>query len=99
MRRLLQALTLTIGISVLSSACGAAEPVGPARPAGLPELLASVTILSDSAMANEKGAGLWSPAILNDNATSHAKVLLWDELRTPTQQLGPAPDVTLNTGK
>jgi hypothetical protein len=93
----LGALTLAIAVGVLSTGCGAAELLGPARPTGLPPLLASVTILSDAAMANEKGTGLQAPAILNDPA-GHARVLLWDELRAPPQ-LAPATEPTINIGK
>jgi hypothetical protein len=93
---LLGALALAVGVGVLSTGCGAAEILGPARPNGVPEVLASVTVLSDAAMANEKGAGLQSAAILNDTV-GHGKVLLWDELKAPPQ-LAPATDTTINTG-
>lgn len=103
-----QILTLTIalgGLSVgglavggLSGSCRAAEPLAPAQPAGVPEMLASVTILSDAAMAREKGTGLQLPQILND-PTGRQRVLLWDELRAPPQQLAPTNDPSINTGK
>ena len=54
-------VTLALAVGGLSTGCAAAE-LGPARPAGLPELLASVTILSDAAMANEKRPGCRSRA-------------------------------------
>jgi hypothetical protein len=93
----LGALILAIAVSLWSTGGGAAELLGPARPAGLPELLASVTILSDAAMANEKGTGLHAPTILDD-PTGHQKVMLWDELKT-VPQLAPATDPTVSTGK
>jgi hypothetical protein len=92
------ALTLALAVGGLSRECRAAEPLGPARPAGLPELLASVTILSDAAMAKEQGTGLQIPAILND-PSGRQRVLLWDELRASPQQLAPATDPTVSTGK
>jgi len=91
------ALALALAVSVLSTGCGAAELLGPARPTALPEVLASVTILSDAAMANEKGAGMQPATILND-PTGHQKVLLWDELRA-SPQLAPATEPTINSGK
>jgi hypothetical protein len=94
---LLVALAVAIGFGVIATGCGAAELLGTARRANLPALLASVTGLSDAAMANEKGTGLRSPVILDD-ATGRARVLLWDELRI-SPQLAPATDSTMNTGK
>lgn len=90
-------LTLALAVGGLSTGCRAAELLGPARPAGLPELLASVTILSDAAMAKEQGTGLQIPAILDD-PTGRQRVLLWDELRAPPQ-LAPATDPSITTGK
>lgn len=97
MARALGALTLSICVGVLSTGCGAAELLRPASAADLPALLASVTVLSDAAMANEKGAGLQSPAILND-ATGHARVTLWDELKASPPQPTTAPNVTVTIG-
>jgi hypothetical protein len=91
-------LALALAIGGLSTVCRAAEPLGSARPGGVPDVLASVTILSDAAMAKEKGAGLQLPQILND-PTGRQRVLLWDELRTPPQQLAPSNDPTISTGK
>ncbi len=85
------ALSLALAVAGLSTGCRAGEAPGPKQPAGVPEMLASVTILSDAAMANEKGAGLQLPAILND-PTGRQRVLLWDELRAPPQQLAPATE-------
>lgn len=92
------ALSLALAVAGLSTGCRAGEAPGPKQPAGIPEMLASVTILSDVAMANEKGAGLQLPAILND-PTGRQRVLLWDELRAPPQQLAPATEPTNVIGK
>lgn len=88
-------LSLALALSGLSTVGHAAETLGPAHAAAVPEMLASVTILSDAAMAKEKGAGLQLPSILND-PTGRQRVLLWDELKAPPQQLAPAtePNVT-----
>jgi hypothetical protein len=91
-------LAVALAIGGLSAGCRAGEPVGSAQPNGVPEMLASVTILSDAAMAREKGAGLQLPQILND-PTGRQRVLLWDELRTPPQQLAPSNDPSVNTNK
>jgi hypothetical protein len=91
-------LALALAMAGLSTGCRAGEPVGPGQPAGVPDVLASVTILSDAAMAREKGAGLQLPQILND-PTGRQRVLLWDELKAPPQQLLPSNDPTISTGK
>ena len=91
-------LALALAIGGLSTTGRAAEPLGTAQPGGVPDMLASVTILSDAAMAKEKGAGLQLPQILND-PTGRQRVLLWDELRAPPQQLAQPPDPSFNTGK
>ncbi|HEY3909914.1 MAG TPA: hypothetical protein VGM07_08495 [Stellaceae bacterium] len=85
---------LALAVAGLSAGCRASELPGPAKPAK--EILASVTILSDAAMANEKGTGLQLPTILND-PTGRQRVLLWDELRAPPQQLAPATDPNVST--
>jgi hypothetical protein len=85
-------LVVVLWLAVLSTECGAAEYLPSASVKSLPAVLASVTVLSDAAMANETAAGLRSPAVID--ATGHARVLLWDELKVPPQ-LAPANNATL----
>lgn len=89
----LAALAMALGLGSGAAGCAAAELLAPARPPNLPAVLASVTVLSDAAMANETGAGLRSSAVIDD-ATGHAKVMLWDELRGPPQ-IVPTNNATL----
>jgi hypothetical protein len=78
--------------------CRAAEPLGPARPSGLPEVLASVSVLSEAAMAKESAAGV-EPAPIIGEQTGHARVLLWDEMKAPPElPLGTNGTVTLSIG-
>jgi hypothetical protein len=94
---LLAVLVVCLGIGVSSGACRAAEPLGPARPNGLPEVLASVTILSEAAMAQESAAGVQAAPMVG-NQSGQAKVLLWDELKSPPQlPTEPSGTVTLST--
>ncbi len=79
---MLGALVAALGLAVLSTGCGAAEYLPAASAKNLPAVLASVTVLSDAAMANETAAGLRSSAGI-EGATGHARVLLWDELKAP----------------
>ncbi len=97
-RALLAALALCLGIAVSPGFCRAAEPLAPARPGGLPEVLASVTILSEAAMARESAAGLQAAPVVG-NQSGQARVLLWDELKAPPE-LPPGTNgtVTLSTG-
>jgi hypothetical protein len=96
---LLAVLALAFGIGASAGSCWAAEPLGPARPGGVPEILASVTILSETAMAHESAAGVQPVPVISDQ-NGHARVLLWDELRAPPD-LPPGSTngtVTLSTG-
>ncbi len=63
------------------------------RPAtsGVPDILASVTVLSEAAMAKEAASGVPAVPILGDQ--SHARVMLWDEMKTPPE----TPAVPNNT--
>src|SRR5487761_1143177 len=91
--RLLGVLAAALGMAALSAGCGAAEYLPTASAKNLPAVLASVTVLSDAAMANETAAGLRSsPGI--EGATGHARVLLWDELKAPPL-LAPLNNATL----
>ncbi len=90
-------LTAALALGGLSESCRAAELPGPGRPAGLFQLLASVTILSDASMAKEQATGLQNPIILND-PTGRQRVMLWDELKA-SPQLAPATEPVINTGK
>jgi hypothetical protein len=94
----LLALAVVAGLGNLPGVCRAAEQLGPARPGGLPEVLASVTILSEAAMARESAAGVQPAPVISDQG-GHARVMLWDELRTPPE-LPPGSNgtVTLSTG-
>jgi hypothetical protein len=95
---LLGVLALVLGLAWLPDSGRAAEPLGPARPGGLPEVLASVTTLSDTAMARESAAGVQPAPVLGDQA-GHPRVLLWDEMKAPPElPLGTNGTVTLTTG-
>lgn len=91
--RVLGALVAALVLAVLSTGCGAAEYLPAASAKNLPAVLASVTVLSDAAMANETAAGLRSSAVI-EGAVGHARVLLWDELKAPPL-LAPANNATL----
>jgi hypothetical protein len=97
-RILLGAFAVVLGLSGAPGVCFAAEPLGPARLGGLPEVLASVTILSDTAMARESAAGVQAAPVISDQG-GHARVMLWDELKAPPE-LPPGTNgtVTLTTG-
>jgi hypothetical protein len=89
---------MAFGVCGLSGFCLAAEPMAPPIPGGVPEILASVTVLSESAMAKEAAAGVQSAPILGDQ-TGHARVMLWDELKAPPElPPGTSNAVTLTTG-
>jgi hypothetical protein len=88
---------MAFGIASLHSPCSAAGQPGPQRPGGLPEVLASVTVLSEAAMANETAAGVQVAPIVRDQS-GLARILLWDELRVPQLPSGTNGAVTLNTG-
>ena len=97
-RVLLGAVALLLGLSGVPGVCRAGEQLGPARPGALPEVLASVTILSDTAMAHENATGA-QPAPVITNQGGHARVMLWDELKAqPELPLGSNGTVTLSTG-
>jgi hypothetical protein len=93
----LRALTMALGIAGLHSPCSAAGQSGAQHPGGLPEVLASVTVLSEAAMANETAAGVQAAPIVRDQS-GLARILLWDELRVPQLPSGTNGAVTLNTG-
>jgi hypothetical protein len=93
----LRALTMAFGIAGLHSPCSAAGQSGAQHPSGLPEVLASVTVLSEAAMANETAAGVQAAPIVRDQS-GLARILLWDELRVPQLPSGTNGAVTLNTG-
>lgn len=86
-------LAVVLGLALLSPECGAAEYLPTASAKNLPAVLASVTVLSDAAMANETAAGLRSSPVI-EGAVGHARVLLWDELKAPPL-LAPANNATL----
>jgi hypothetical protein len=93
----LRALMMAFGIVGLPSLCPAAGQPGPQHSGGLPEILASVTVLSEAAMANETAAGVQAAPIVRDQS-GLARILLWDELRMPQLPSGANGAVTLNTG-
>lgn len=96
---ILAALTLALGVCAVSINCPAAEPSGqmPARPLGTLLAAYSEHILSESAMAGQKGAGLSPPSIVTNEANSSAKVMLWDEMKT-APLLNPAQDGVVTGG-
>ncbi len=89
---------MAVGIAGLSGPCGAAELLPPARPGAVTEMLASVTVLSEAAMAKEAATGV-APAQIIGEQTGRGKVMLWDELRAPPE-LPPGTNgtVTLTIG-
>jgi len=91
------AFDLALALSWPATSSRAADLLGPPQPPGVPELLASVTNLSDAAMAEEKATGVQPPALLND-PTGRQRVMLWDEYNVPPQ-LGPQTEPVINTGK
>jgi hypothetical protein len=96
--RALFALAVIVGLGGLPGVCPAAEKLGPARPGGLPEVLASVTILSETAMARESAGALQPAPVISDQG-GHARVMLWDELRAPPESPpGANGTVTVTTG-
>ena len=64
----LRALTMAFGIVGLHSPCSAAGQSGAQHPSGLPEVLASVTVLSEAAMANETAARVQAAPIVRTRA-------------------------------
>jgi hypothetical protein len=75
------ALALALGVCV-PAASQAAGPPNPTPVSGLRALLATdAKVLSEDAMAQQKGSGLQAPAVIGNDPSSPAKVLLWDEMR------------------
>jgi len=93
MSSMVAALTLALAVWVLSAQCDAAEPSSSMPAHGLSTLLAAASenILSESAMADQKGAGLRPPNISANEENGAPKVMLWDEMKT-SPILNPAPD-------
>jgi hypothetical protein len=89
---------IAVGIVGFSGPCGAAELLPPARAGAASEVLASVTVLSEAAMAKEAATGA-APAQIIGDQTGRGKVMLWDEMRAPPD-LPPGTNgtVTLTTG-
>jgi hypothetical protein len=69
------ASTIAFGIASLPGPCLAAGQPGTQRPLGLPEVLASATVLSEAAMANETADGVQPAPIVRDQS-SPARILL-----------------------
>lgn len=93
-RRGLAALVLIAGVSLLSAECSAGEPSGarPGRELGALLEACSQNILSESAMAGQKGAGLLRPpSVIANETTSAPKIMLWDEMKT-SPMLNPTQD-------
>jgi hypothetical protein len=84
-------------IAGLHSPCSAADQPEAQWPGGLPEVLASITVLSEAAMVNETAARVQAAPIVRDQS-GLPHILLWDELRVPQLPSGANGAVTLNTG-
>ena len=99
MSSIVAALALAVAVWLSSAQCDAAEPSGSMPAHGLSTLLAaaSESILSESAMADQKGAGLRPPSINANEADGAPKVMLWDEMKT-SPILNPAPDGVVTGG-
>ncbi len=96
--RVLAAIAMGFGIAGLSGFCGAAELLPPARQGAVSGVLASVTVLSEAAMAKEAATGS-APAQIMGDQTGRERVILWDEMRSPPE-LPPGTNgtVTLTIG-
>jgi hypothetical protein len=99
MRNIVGAMALAVAIWGLSAQCDAAESSGSMPAHGLSTLLAAASenILSESAMADQKGAGLRPPNITANEENGVPKVMLWDEMKT-SPIINPAPDGVVNGG-
>jgi hypothetical protein len=99
MRNIVAALALAAAVWLPSAQCDAAEPSGSMPAHGLSTLLAaaSESILSESAMAGQKGAGLRPPSINANEENGVPKVMLWDEMKT-SPIINPAPDGVVTGG-
>jgi hypothetical protein len=95
------ALALALAVCALPRASQAAGPPGPTAAPGIGALLATdADVLSESAMARQKGSGLRAPPIIGNEPGGTPKVLLWDEMRI-APLLNPPNDgvVTGGTGR
>src|SRR5271169_1661422 len=99
MSNIVAALAMTVAVWVFSAQCDAAEPSGSTPAHGLITLLAAASenILSESAMADQKGSGLRPPSINANEENGAPKVMLWDEMKT-SPILNPAPDGVVTGG-
>jgi hypothetical protein len=99
MSSIIAALALAVAVWVSSAQCDAAEPSGSMPAHGLSTLLAAASenIVSESAMADQKGAGLRPPSINANEENGAPKVMLWDEMKT-SPILNPAPDGVVTGG-
>jgi hypothetical protein len=94
------AAVLVLGVCTSPAASRAAGPAGPIPVAELSALLATnANVLSEDAMAQQKGSGLRVPPVISNEPGGAAKVLLWDEMRI-APLLNPPNDgvVTGGTG-
>ena len=96
---LFAALPLAVAVCVLSVECKAAEATSSAPANGVSTLLAAASenILSESAMAEQKGSGFRPPNIFANEANGPPKVTLWDEMKT-SPILNPAQDGIVTGG-
>ena len=100
MSNIVAALALAaVAVWLLSAQCNAAEPSGSKPAHGLSTMLAAASenILSESAMADQKGAGLRPPSITANEENGAPKVMLWDEMKT-SPIINPAPDGVVTGG-
>jgi hypothetical protein len=99
MSSIVAALALAVAVWLSSAQSDAAEPSGSMPARGLSTLLAAASenILSESAMADQKGAGLRPPSISANEENGAPKVMLWDEMKT-SPILNPAPDGVVTGG-
>jgi hypothetical protein len=99
MSSIVAALAMAVAVWVLSAQCDAAEPAGSPPAHRLSTLLAAASenILSESAMADQKGAGLRPPSITANEENGAPKVMLWDEMKT-SPIMNPPPDGVVTGG-
>jgi len=76
------ALALALGACLLPAVSRAAGPQGPTAAPGVGTVLATTAdVLSEDAMARQKGSGLRTPPMISSEPGVSPKVLLWDEMR------------------
>jgi hypothetical protein len=100
MRSIFAALVLAIGVCLLSAECSASERTGsvPGRDIGTLLAACSENIVSESAMAQQTGAGLRPPSLIDNATNGGPKVMLWDEMKASPMLNSPQDGVVIGGG-